>query len=227
MPSLSQLLIEHRHLLVFDAASTRLQVGLLQRDVPEIWRTTADEAGRGIFPHTEELLSQSHLRLDDIGAFVYCEGPGSMLGVRTVAMALRTWQVLQPRPAFAYQSLAVAGHFEWLQNGGRDFAVIADARRETWHRQSVRADGGLSPLQRVPGAALGDGEFVTPENFRAWATPPGMVKTCSYDLAKIFPALKAGDFFRMIETPDAFQHEAPEYKKSPAQIHSIQTADKK
>ncbi len=227
MPSLSQLLTDQRDLLVLDAASTQLQVGLLRRDAPEIWRTTPQEAGRGIFTCARELLDESHLRLDDIGGFIYCEGPGSMLGVRTVAMALRTWQILKLRPTFAYQSLAIAGYFERAQNTPRAFAVIADARRDTWHRQIVRADGERSPLQRVSAAELGDGELVTPENFRAWVNPPRPAKPCSYDLAKIFSALKKADLFRQTENPDSFQHEAPEYKKSPAHIHSIETADKK
>jgi tRNA threonylcarbamoyladenosine biosynthesis protein TsaB len=167
------------------------------------------------------------VRLEEIDAFAFCEGPGSMLGIRTVAMALRTWQVLKPRAVFAYQSLAIAGHFEWTQNTPRDFAVIADARRETWHVQQVGADGRMPPLQRVPAAGLPGGELVTPETFRAWAKPPRPAGACSYDLAKLFPALPNGDFFRAVEAPDAFQHESPEYKKWAAQVHSIATADKK
>lgn len=227
MPSLSQLLTQHGSLLVFDAASTQVQVGLIRSGAPDQWRTTTNEAGRGIFTATGAILTDARMRIEDINAFVFCEGPGSMLGVRTVAMALRTWQVLKPRPAFSYQSLAVAGHFDWLQNGQRDFAVIADARRDSWHRQSVAADGTMSPLQRVPATELPEGEWVTPENFRAWATPPRAARVCSYDLARIFPTLHPRDFFHAVEAPDTFQHEAPEYKKSPARIHSIESADKK
>ena len=150
-----------------------------------------------------------------------------MLGVRTVAMAIRTWQILKPRPAFAYHSLAVGGYFEWKQNGKRDFAIIADARRETWHRQQIGADGRWSPLQRLAAAELPAGELVMLENFRAWAKPPHPAGTGSYDLAKIFFALGEENFFRATEAPDAFQHAAPDYKKWPARIHSIETADKK
>jgi tRNA threonylcarbamoyladenosine biosynthesis protein TsaB len=223
MSSLTQLLASHGRLLVLDAASTRVQVGLLRAGGPALWRTFDDEAGTGVFAGTEAVLQQSAAKLGDIGAFVFCEGPGSMLGTRTVAMALRTWQVLQPRPAYAYQSLAVAGRFAWTQ-APRNFAVIADARRETWHVQSVGADGRLAPLQRVAAGALPAGELLSPENFRAWAPPPRPAAACSYDLAKIFPALADGDFFRATGTPDAFQHEAPEYKKWSAQVHSAATA---
>ena len=226
MPSLTQLLASHGRLLVLDAASIRVQVGLIQNDGPARWRSVEDEAGTGLFTATEGLLAEAGTKLDEIGAFVFCEGPGSMLGTRTVAMALRTWQVLKPRAVYAYQSLAVAACRAWTQQA-RAFTVIADARRDTWHVQAVAADGRLATLQRVPAAELPGGELLTPENFRAWAQPPRPAAGCSYDLAQIFSALADGDYFRATDAPDAFQHEAPEYKKWSAQVHSAATAASK
>lgn len=223
MATLAQLLAHHRRILVLDAASQSTQAGLLRPDVPGIWHRTPEEAGNGIFAGTDAVLEEAGLTSGDIDAFVFCEGPGSMLGTRTIAMALRTWQVLHPRPAYAYQSLAVAGRGEWTKNN-RAFTVIADARRDTWHVQPVGADGSLAPLQRVPAGDLPAGELVTPENFRAWAALPRPAATVSYDLAKLFPALGDGDFFHISEAPDAFQHEAPSYKKWSAQVHSAATA---
>lgn len=223
MPDLTKLLADHGSLLVLDAASTRVQVGLLCAARPACWRRTDDEAGTGIFTGTAAVLADAGLKPDDIDAFVFCEGPGSMLGTRTVAMALRTWSVLRPRPAYAYQSLALAGRGAWTQTP-RNFTVIADARRETWHVQTVGADGTLPPLLRTAAAELPAGELLTPENFRAWAQPPRPVSVCGYDLARIFPSLGDGDYFRAVTAPDAFQHEAPEYKKWSAQVHSAVTA---
>jgi tRNA threonylcarbamoyladenosine biosynthesis protein TsaB len=226
MSSLTQLLASHGRLLVLDAAPTRVQVGLIRSDGPARWRSVEDEAGTGLFTATQGLLAEAGTKLDEIGAFVFCEGPGSMLGTRTVAMALRTWQVLKPRAVYAYQSLAVAARGAWTQQA-RAFAVIADARRDTWHVQAVLADGRLATLQRVPVGELPAGELLTPENFRAWAQPPRPVAACSYDLANIFPTLADGDYFRATDAPDAFQHEAPEYKKWSAQVHSAATAPAK
>ena len=226
MPSLTQLLASHGRLLVLDAASTRVQVGLLRNGAPARWRSVEDEAGTGLFTATQDVLAEAGTGLDEIGAFVFCEGPGSMLGTRTIAMALRTWQVLRPRPVYAYQSLALAARGAWAQEA-RPFAVIADARRENWHVQAVGTDGRLATLQRVPAGELPAGELQTPENFRAWAQPSRPAATCSYDLAKIFSTLADGDYFRAADTPDAFQHEAPEYKKWSAQVHRAATAPAK
>lgn len=223
MPSLTQLLAKHDRLLVLDAASTRVQVGFLRVDGPASWRSADDEAGTALFAGTAAVLKEAKLQIADIGAFVFCQGPGSMLGIRTVAMALRTWQVIKPRPAYAYQSLAVAARFAWTQTP-RAFAVIADARRDTWHEQTVGADGGLAPLQRVPATGLPAGELLTPEHFRAWAQPPRPAPPCCYHLATIFSATGGDDLFRPVEAPDAFQHEAPVYKQWSAQVHRAPTA---
>ena len=218
MATFAQLLAHHHRILVLDAASTRTQTGLLRSSAPALWQARVEEAGTGIFAGTEALLKKAGLKLDEIGAFVFCEGPGSMLGTRTIAMALRTWQVLHPRPAYAYQSLAVAGRYAWTQRP-RNLAIIADARRDTWHVQTIGADGSLAPLRRMAAGELPAGELITPEFFRTWAQPPRPAAACCYNLAVIFPALAAGDYFRPIESPDAFQHEAPEYKKWSAQVH--------
>src|SRR4051812_6459597 len=162
MSSLAQLLTTHRSLLVLDAASTRLQVGLLQATAAASWQTEDAEAGSALFKSTAAALQAGGLKLPDIGAFVFCEGPGSVLGVRTVAMAIRTWQVLQPRPAYAYQSLAVAGCFASRGAAG-PLAIIADARRDSWHLQPIAADGSPGLLQRVPTQDLPSGDLLSPE----------------------------------------------------------------
>lgn len=224
MARLTQLLANHGSILVLDAASQRVQVGLLHVGKTAIWHATSDEAGRGVFTGTEAVLQQASLGIDEIGAFLFCEGPGSMLGTRTVAMALRTWLALKPRPVYRYQSLTLAAHFAWHQQACRDLTVIADARRETWHCQSIRADGSLTPLQRLPAGELPTGELLTPDTFRAWAESPRAAAMCSYDLSAILPVVMDGDYFTFTDAPDAFQHEVPSYKKWSAQAHSAATA---
>ncbi len=227
MPSLSQLLADHKNVLVLDAVSTQTQVGLLRGNSTPLWQHTPDEAGRGLFVSAGSILAESGLRLDDIGAFVFCEGPGSMLGVRTVAMALRTWNVLKPRAVYSYQSLALAARGLWLGGTQRELAVIADARRDSWHVQSITSDGQFAPLRRVASDDLPSGELATPKNFRAWSKLTRPVSVCSYNLGELFAGLREEDFFRATDAPDAFQPEAPDYKKWPAVIHSSETVSRK
>jgi tRNA threonylcarbamoyladenosine biosynthesis protein TsaB len=224
MASLAQLIASHGCILVLDAASATVQVSLLRTSSAPLWHASTEESGQSLFTCADACLRAAGLKMREIQAFVFCEGPGSMLGVRTTAMAIRTWQSELPRPAYRYQSLALAAHFAWSQKPGHPFAVIADARRETWHCQTVEADGRMPALQRLPLAALPQLDLITPENFRAWSALPASAAVCSYDLRKLFTAAVDGDYFHPTAAPDAFQHEAPDYKKWSAQTHSAATA---
>lgn len=226
MARLAQLIAAHGSILVLDAASLRVQIGLIRIGKPTLWEETDDEAGRGLFTGAQAVLNKAGLDITDVGAFVFCEGPGSMLGTRTVAMALRTWIILRPRPVFTYQSLASAGTSAWLTSR-RNFAIIADARRESWHVHSIATDGTLGTLERHPTAGLPPGELLTPAGFRIWSKPPAGLSECRYDLPALIAAWDNADLLRPMEAPDVFQHNAPDYKKWSAQTHSAETAARK
>lgn len=226
MARLTQLLAAHGSILVLDAVSLRVQIGLLRSGRAALWRDTKEDAGRGLFSAAEAVLGSADLGIADIGAFIFCEGPGSMLGTRTIAMALRTWLTLRPRPVFTYQSLALAGAAEWRREKRR-FAVIADARRESWHVQPVAEDGILGALERHPTTELPAAELLTPAGFRVWSEPPAGVVECGYDLASLIGACDEADLLRPVSAPDVFQHNEPDYKKWSAQPHSAETVVRK
>jgi tRNA threonylcarbamoyladenosine biosynthesis protein TsaB len=205
MPSLRELLARHAPLLVLDAASARVQVGWLASDQLMRWEVADEEAGVGVFQCAEKL----GIDVNAAGAFVFCEGPGSILGIRTTAMALRTWNVLKPRPVFSYQSLALVAQ----ALGRREVSVIADARRDAWHVFSLGGE-----LRRAPAASL-SGELVMPENFRNWSPLPPATRVVPYSLSELLPKLLDADLFRATEAPDAFLHDEPSYATWTPQIH--------
>ncbi len=206
MPSLLELRSEHAPLLLVDAASARIQTGLLgSTPGSDRWAESEAEAGIGIFT----CLASLAIDLTMVRALVFCDGPGSILGIRSAAMALRTWNVLQPRPMFRYGSLALVAH----ALNRPEAQIIADARRDTWHRYIIGRG-----LQRVAAAEL-FGPLIMPESFRHWAAlPPGVVTT-PYRLAGLFAAADRADLFTATDSPDAFLHEEPGYKTWTPQIH--------
>jgi tRNA threonylcarbamoyladenosine biosynthesis protein TsaB len=207
MSSLRHLLAAHGSLLLLDAASTRVQVGWFSDGDPAHakWQVADEEAGTGVFRCVEQLGVDVNM----IRAFAFCDGPGSILGIRTTAMALRTWQVLAPRPVFAYCSLALVAE----SLGRDDLTIIADARRDLWHALTRgRA------LRRVPKNELA-GELVMPENFRHWSPLPADVRQVPYSLAELLPRVAEADLFRATDAPDAFLHEEPSYATWTPQIH--------
>jgi len=259
MPSLAQLLAAHGTLLVLDATSARVQVGWLTPD-RAIWASSTDEAGKALFSGVETIFgtgdepsAENHNRstppirsISAVGAFVFCEGPGSILGIRTAATAIRAWRTLHPQtPTYSYQSLALLAH----GLGDPDLALIADARRDHWHVQRLG-----QPLCQVPSNELADTpntESLTPsdqctttrateanalvanepvpkkqayglpEGFRHWTTPPPNIARVPYDLETLFAAdgIKDADLFTPAPEPDAFLHNEATYKTWTPQIH--------
>jgi tRNA threonylcarbamoyladenosine biosynthesis protein TsaB len=220
MPSLREILTADAPLLLLDAASTRVQVALFSADGTARWTATDGEAGVALFRGVESL----GVDLAQVRAFAFCEGPGSILGIRTAAMALRTWNMLAPRPLFAFRSLEIVAHDLVRRGSIENFSVIADARRKTWHCVGVRA-GTIGPLQRVNAAEL-TGPLFMPENFRTWAALPAETRTTSYDLATLLPRVVEMDLFHATDEPDAFLHEDPSYQTWTPSIHRALTREK-
>ncbi len=210
MPSLRHLLAAHPTLLLIDSASARVQIGLWHQ-ARASWQTTEAEAGTAVFASVDALLAERSLTIADLNAYAFCEGPGSVLGIRTAAVALRVWRVLNPAPAYAYRSLTAAA----TALAKPEVNVIADARRDSWHVLRLG-----ETLRRVPTSEL-SGECVMPDGFRHWTPlPPGLGRT-SYDLATLFaqPALLDAELFTESAEPDAFQHEEASYVTWTPQVH--------
>jgi tRNA threonylcarbamoyladenosine biosynthesis protein TsaB len=246
MPSLRSLVARHRTVLLIDSSATSIQVGLwhsgreservdpsvsggceherVAPPLPEaIWHTANQEAGIAIFAGVDAVLAQSGIGVTDVGAFVFCEGPGSILGIRSAAMALRIWLAANTPsvPAFAYRSLELVAHDLRRRGLAAPAAVIADARRDTWHWVEIPTVGAIGPLQRVPTAVAAGfvGGLHTPGGFRAWAKPPGEVAITPYVLADLWRHQGEADLLRAAPKPDAFLHEDATYATWTPQIH--------
>lgn len=206
MPSLRELRSRYAPLLLIDAASAVIQVGaLVSVSAGDRWTRSSADAGTGIF----ENLAALPMTPADCGAFIYCDGPGSILGVRSAAAALRAWLVIGPRPVFAYHSLSLVARS--LAQPGQQ--VIADARRGFWHRCA-----GSGSLERVPDAELGE-NLLMPEGFRHWSPLPPGVATTSYDLPSLLARAQEEALFTETNEPDAFLHEEPSYVTWTPHVH--------
>ena len=211
MHSLRSVLNHHGSALVLDAASARVQVGWIAgpNDAGR-WQQADAQAGESLFRCLEGLGTD----VQAAGCFVFCEGPGSLLGIRTTAVLLRTWTALRPRPCFSYQSLvAVARGPE-----APGLAVIADARRDAWHVVARDADGAPLPVRRM---AVGDlpTPRCMPEHFRHWAPLPPGTRRVPYDVGALLRATIDLALLRECPEPDAFLHEDPQYVTWTPHVH--------
>jgi tRNA threonylcarbamoyladenosine biosynthesis protein TsaB len=138
-------------------------------------------------------------------------------------MALRIWLAANTSsiPAFAYRSLELVAHDLRRLGLAAPGAVIADARRDTWHWVEIPAEDAIGSLQRVPTTVVAGfvGRLFSPVGFRAWAKPPGEVSMTPYVLADLWRHQGDADLLRVAPKPDAFLHEDATYATWTPQIH--------
>jgi tRNA threonylcarbamoyladenosine biosynthesis protein TsaB len=211
MESFRNLLHRHSRLLVIDTASSVTQVGLLSSfgALPQWAEETAD-SGEGIFACLEKL----NINVKDVDAIAFCDGPGSILGIRTTAAVIRSWLSLSPKATFAYGSLELLA---WSL-GEASVGVVADARRELWHVVETDAAGRPTPLRKVRSSEL-PAQLRTPETFKSWAPlPPGAQQT-PYRLAQLLPRVMGAPVLRPCPEPDALLVEPTSYVRWAPKIH--------
>jgi tRNA threonylcarbamoyladenosine biosynthesis protein TsaB len=196
--------------VLLDAAATQVQAGLIAPTGAARWAAPPGESGVAVF----QALTELGVDPAAVRGWIFCEGPGSILGIRTVAMALRSWTLLHPAPVHRYASLAVVAH----ALGDPAAGIIADARRETWHHLRLG-----EPLSRLPTQQLQPPLFL-PATFRTWSTPPTGVQLTPYDWPQLLPRVWDADLLRPAPEPDAFLHEDPSYVTWTPRIHQAPAA---
>ena len=141
--------------LLLDASSLPVQVGILCGDRWLAYHESDSEALDALFSGTQEVLSRAGVELQKIEGFIYCQGPGSVLGIRLASMAINCWRSLPPHrhtPLFTYCSLEVAARLLLERGTLPPFAVVSDYRRDSWNMLTVGRNGSLrSVRQRDPG----------------------------------------------------------------------------
>ncbi|WP_442887020.1 hypothetical protein [Congregicoccus parvus] len=210
--------------LVIDAASSEVVVGLWDDDPTRDtwWRRTVD-AGTGVFEGVEEILRRAGTEIEGIASFVFCAGPGSLLGVRVTAMALRTWLAVRGDrrlpSCFEYRSLELVAAD--LRGSGEKgpFSVVTDARRQAWNVLTVAASGSRSDIARVATDALVQrtGARWVPRGFPCWQSRPSGCFDADYQPERLRTLLACEPaLLRPASEPEAFAVALPEYVKAPA-----------
>jgi len=223
MPSLTTLVAARGPVLLIDSSSASVAVAVFRSGAAPVWRQSAGEAGVAVFENAAAALAEAGIAVRGVGAFVFCEGPGSILGIRTAAMALRTWQAAcaRPPPAFAYRSLELLAADLRAAGSPPPFAVVADARRDRWHWVEVTEAGGPGELQRLGADAVAAyrGALHLPAGFRVWSPPPPAARSVPYEPAGLWARQAGAELLRPAAEPDAFLHEAAVYAAWTPRIH--------
>lgn len=213
-------------LLVTDCSTTGARVGVLDQRGWLDYRNLPGETGSVLFEGVRQVLGKSSISLNDLAGYSYCEGPGSTLGIRINAMALRTWISLskKPKPVYAYKSLEAAALQVLNRNPGAiesTFALFSDLRKNAWNGCRVDPDGTIGPIEVVGENALKEWpshRFFIQQRIHSPGSPPDSVKL-DYDLECLGSCLEFRKLFRRTDKVTVFQTTTTAFKKWVPQRH--------
>ncbi|MDR2862417.1 MAG: hypothetical protein LBV54_00865 [Puniceicoccales bacterium] len=162
------------------------------------------------------------MKLADCGGFIFTEGPGSILGIRIVAMALRGWRALPGlahKPIYAVGSLELSAHLLLrAKPERRDFTLLADSRQGWWNTAVVRDGVVAHGFNEVRGTELSmlPGPFFRITQ-RALGAPPVACEPLPEDLLERDPTVLAmPNLLRETDAPDAVNMPGQFVKWEPA-----------
>jgi alanine racemase len=180
--------------LLIDGSSACFFCGVLGNDGNWLAFEKAPEpALESLFKTVDHVLNEAGIELDAIQSYIYCEGPGSMLGLRLCAMAIETWRRLQPTPGatYAYNSLQLAAA-DLLKESKRteDALLISDWKKDTWNGLII-SSGALPAVAPIHSDELGDwqGPLYHLPARKGWQQPPTNAVQLSYHPENL-PALR-------------------------------------
>ena len=142
------------YLVLDGSARAGVRVGVLSGGRWVGQGVSTDGALEGLFGCVEAALAEAKLSLGDIRSFALCVGPGSVLGIRIAALAVRSWSALEPRPIFIWESLAGIARSALVAGEKGPFLVAAESRLKRWHALEVSVDGSLGPPFEAEAAQL-------------------------------------------------------------------------
>jgi tRNA threonylcarbamoyladenosine biosynthesis protein TsaB len=210
--------------LFLDASSVAARVGVWQNARWLAWRESEAPALEAIFAGVRAALDESGIPLEKLGGYLYVEGPGSVLGLRLTAMAIRAWQTDEAarkggkmHPVWAGGSLHLAAALALAGGTPPPFAVFTEARQGHWHvfdvHGSAAAPVGALSAREVGENGLPAGALFHVPARKAWHQPPPHGRPLSISLHDHPETLLHPNLFRLAETPTPFTGTAPEYKK--------------
>jgi tRNA threonylcarbamoyladenosine biosynthesis protein TsaB len=145
---------------------------------------TGGAALESLFPTVEATLKAAQLSLADLRSFIYCEGPGSVLGLRLCAMAIETWSRLYPQSAhyYAYNSLQLTAALICADAPDLDNALlVSDWKKGAWNAVAIK-DGQPGATEVADDAMITSwtGPLYHLPQRKGWQKPPANATPVAY-----------------------------------------------
>lgn len=168
--------------LVIDGSGRSTFVGVLGPEAQWLDHQSSGAAPlESLFGTVARVLENADIHFDRLRAYVYSEGPGSVLGLRLCAMAIETWSRLYPQSArlYAYNSLQLAAaEILRRQPSAQSAYIISDWKKELWNSVAIK-EGKIGTAKPVPVDQLDafDGSIYHLPARKGWQNPPEFAET--------------------------------------------------
>jgi tRNA threonylcarbamoyladenosine biosynthesis protein TsaB len=176
--------------LVIDASGSSVFAGVLGKDGNWLAQSAAEGAAlESLFPTVDAILQATQLSFADLRSYIYCEGPGSVLGLRLCAMAIETWSRLYPASAHyhSYNSLQLCAALICADTPGIGRALlVSDWKKGAWNAVTIQ-DGRPGATDVADDAMIADwsGPLYHLPQRKGWQQPPANATAVDYHPARL------------------------------------------
>lgn len=148
-------------------------------------KNAPEPALESLFETVNSVLKNAGVKLDAIKSYIYCEGPGSLLGLRLCAMAIETWMRIHPgaKQLYAYNSLELVAA-TLLSRGKvtKEALLISDWKKDTWNGLKASPDelGSVTPISSTELSKWNGPLYHLPAR-KGWQAPPDTAIELTYE----------------------------------------------
>ena len=212
--------------LWLDTSALETSIALVRGDQILIQRISETNALDFLFSALGNCLKSKGMAFEELRDIYYCEGPGSSLGLRIGAMALKTWKTLRPEmPLYACHSLPL--HAILLAEDVEtpdSFSLVGQWKKGLWfhweHKKdsTTLATGEMNTLTDSEVLELKDPVYHIKQ--RKFSTQPAAhFLPVSTNLNGLPKAVITPGLFRKVDQPELFSLGTPTFKKWTPERH--------
>lgn len=214
---------QHFPALVIDGSCPQLFTGILKHT--DTWSAQRNAIGAPLeYLHKSVagVLDESAIQLADIRSFIYCSGPGSILGLRLCAMAIKTWQFTAQHPVklWAYDPLQLAA-YQYLESQTIEDNcwIICAWKQDYWHQVHVQ-NGYVQSTQVIRQAELEDynGPLYYMQQRKQWKQTPGSTRL-EFQPENMHQVLGSAQWLQAVSEASLSELGQSQFEKWNAQAH--------
>lgn len=194
--------------LLLDASCPRVQVGIPAVSSWLSFQSSREQALTSLFTGFRRCIDEVGRQAREIDAILFCEGPGSTLGLRIAITLVKTLggQITPKPPLFAYNALEVASMLASLPNA----PIIADYRQGQWYLRETSGD--IRVIDEAEAIEVAPSSQPLRQR-KSWKQLPETGPEVDYDLSRLAGLNAMSPFLRPVDAPNLFDPRPATFRK--------------